>query len=420
MPRFLADDADGPAVQARLVELRRVLAGAGFARTERLPLPGGPLDLLLDPLNLARGLRGRPNLMQPTAVPGLHRRLLARPRRPTQRRASPRRRLPPGPAAAVTLHRLLTAGETLPPEALETVLPTGLFGGLVDIGALSGTESGIRSEILVVPYRGRIYVSDASRHRNDPDFCYLGRASFATTDLVLADGAAGRLAPADGRPRRLLDLGCGPAVGALALSDLADEVVGSDLVPRALRFARLNAVLNDIGGADFVVSDLCDDVEGSFDLVVTHPPGTWTQESVDEDVVAAQGGADFGLELPQRMIRAALERTRPGGAVYAVMFAPVLRGASGKARPYVSEVVRRICAERPAEVTLHPMLEYFEYADAARYRAHRVTTMVRYLAVFRPADAVSVRNASLDRPRLLSSRLRTVPARLASAVRPTG
>ena len=403
MPRFLVDDSDAPLAEARLLELRGVLAEADFARTDRLPLPGGPLDLLLDPLNLARGLRGRPNLMQPTAVPGLHRRLLR-----------------DQDHSAVTLHRLLTAGETMPAEALDPVLPAGLRAALVEIGALSDSGTGIRSEILVVPYRGRIYVSDASRHRRDPDFCYLGRASFATTDLVLADWSTGRLPVADGHRRRLLDLGCGPAVGALALTDLAAEVVGSDLVPRALRFARLNAVLNDIGHATFVVSDLCDDVDGTFDLVVTHPPGTWSQGSADAAVVAAEGGAEFGLELPQRMIRAALERTRPGGAVYAVMFAPVLREASGKGQPYVAEVVRRICADRPAEVRMYPILEYFEYADAARYRAHGVTTMVRYLAVFRPAAATSVRYATLDRPRLLSSRLRTVPARLASVVRPTG
>lgn len=388
---FLVDDSGIAPAHTVLRELTGVLEAADFARTDRLPLPGSPLDFLLDPLNALRGFGGRSNLLQPTAVAGLHRRKL-RGRHP----------------GAVDLHRLLTAGETLPAGDLELVLGRRLLGDLLAIGALTDTSRGIRAEILVVPYRGRVYVSDAIRHGNDPDFCYLGRASFAVTDLALAEISADRSS-------RLLDLGCGPGVGALALSDLAGELVASDLIPRSVRFARLNAALNGIDNAAFVVSDLCDEVEGTFDLVITHPPGTWTDHLAEDPanaaVAAAEGGDDFGLELPQRMIHAALERTRPGGTVYAVLFAPVLGN-----RPYAADVLRRICADRPAETVLYPYLEYYEYEDVSRYRAHGVTAMVRYLARLRPAESFSVRFDTLDRPRLLSSRARSVPARMAGAL----
>lgn len=377
------DDSAFAPTAAVLRRLLATLAAAGFAGTEGIPVAGGPLDLLLDPLNAVRSLSGRSNLLQPTALPGLHRRLLVRAR-----------------PAAVALHRLLTAGEARPRDEIEPLLGD-LLPALIDVGALVEDATRLRSEIVVVPYRGRCYVSDAVRHQHRHDFCYLGRASFAATDLALAEQPPGSA-------RRLLDLGCGSAVGALALSSLAGEIVGSDVAPRAIRFARLNAALHDVAHADFVVSDLTEDVTGTFDLIVTHPPGGWSGTDPRAGVVAADGGGDFGLELPERMIRAALERIRSGGAVYAVLFAPVLAGG-----PYASTVVRRICADRPAEVVLHPYLEYYELADAARHRAFGVRKLVRYLAVFRPAAATTVRFETLDRPRLLSSRLRTLPARLA-------
>ena len=401
MTSFLVDDAGVPTAHDVLRRLIDVLIAADFARTDRIPLPGGPLDLLLDPVNTFRGVRGQSNLLHPSAVPGLHRGLLHR-RRP----------------AAVALQRLLTAGETRPVAEIEELLGPTLLHHLQELGALSdtgradtgrgNTGRGIRSEILVVPYRGRIYLSDALRNSGVPDFCYLGRASFAGTDLALDELAQ---LPANGS-RRVLDLGCGPAVAGLALSDSAAEVVVSDIAPRAVRFARLNALLNGIDNAVAVVSDICSDVEGSFDVVITHPPGGWTGGSAGSAVVAAAGGQDFGLELPQRMIRAALERTRPGGTVYAVIFAPVLGD-----RPYAVDVLRRICVDLPAEAVLHPYLDYYEYADTTRYREHGVTSMVRYLVRLRPAAEFSVRFATLDRPRWLSSRLRTAPARVAGAVK---
>ena len=396
MTSFLVDDAGVPTAHDVLRRLIDVLNAAGFARTDRIPIPGGPLDLLLDPVNTFHGLRGRSNLLHPSAVPGLHRGLMRR-RRP----------------AAVGLHRLLTAGETRPAGEVEELLGPTLLHDLQELGALSDTGRadtvrGIRSEILVVPYRGRIYLSDALRNSGAADFCYLGRASFAATDLALDE--LFRL-PAD-PSRRVLDLGCGPAVAGLALSDSAAEVVVSDIAPRAVRFARLNALLNAIDNAVAVVSDICSEIEGSFDLVLTHPPGGWTDGAAGSAVVAAAGGQDYGLELPQRMIRAALERTRPGGTVYAVIFAPVLGD-----RPYAVDVLRRICDDLPAEAVLHPYLDYYEYADTTRYRAHGVTSMVRYLVRLRPAAEFSVRFATLDRPRWLSSRLRTAPARVAGAVK---
>jgi methylase of polypeptide subunit release factors len=73
---------------------------------------------------------------------------------------------------------------------------------------------------------------------------------------------------------RALDLGTGCGVQALHLAAHADRVVATDVNPRALRIARLNAELNDV--ADRVeVRDgsFFEPVAGeTFDLVATNPP----------------------------------------------------------------------------------------------------------------------------------------------------
>lgn len=76
------------------------------------------------------------------------------------------------------------------------------------------------------------------------------------------------------RPRqRSLDIGTGCGVLALALSDWSEEVVGTDINPRALLMARLNADLNGVKNVSFIQSDLFSSVRGQrFDQIVFNAP----------------------------------------------------------------------------------------------------------------------------------------------------
>lgn len=77
-------------------------------------------------------------------------------------------------------------------------------------------------------------------------------------------------------PRRtgaVLDLGCGAGTLALLLAADADRVTGTDISERAVCFARVNAVLNGVGNAEFAAGDLYEPVAGrTFDLIVCQPP----------------------------------------------------------------------------------------------------------------------------------------------------
>jgi methylase of polypeptide subunit release factors len=81
-----------------------------------------------------------------------------------------------------------------------------------------------------------------------------------------------RLTPRE-RVRRALDVGTGCGIQALLLARHADEVVATDLSPRALDMARINAVLNRTTTIDFRLGGLLDPIGAErFDLVVANPP----------------------------------------------------------------------------------------------------------------------------------------------------
>ncbi|WP_344813891.1 hypothetical protein, partial [Microlunatus aurantiacus] len=134
--------------------------------------------------------------------------------------------------------------------------------------------------------------------------------------------------------------------------------------------------------------------------------GVWSLTA--EGAVAEVGGDDYGLELPARMIRGALDQLEVDGTMYAILLAPVIDGI-----PYAPTALERICDSRPCQVILHPLLEYYEFSDRLTYQTHHIDRLVRYLAVIGPDERFSVRYAALDRPRWWNSRLRAAPGRAA-------
>lgn len=75
------------------------------------------------------------------------------------------------------------------------------------------------------------------------------------------------------RARAVLDVGTGAGVHAILAAAHADRAVGVDANPRAVNFARLNAILNDAWNAAFMEGDLFRPLGGErFDVILAHPP----------------------------------------------------------------------------------------------------------------------------------------------------
>lgn len=386
---FLATD-NWPDLVPVLQELKAHLDSNEYQRTAVLPLPGNVADLCLDPVNLARAVTGRPNLFhRSAAAPVYAAGLGVRHRR------------------AAALHRLLFLTRPTTTRQAAAILGAHLAQTLTAADVLRVVAPGVlQSQVLAAPFGGKLYLSDPSTMQDHPEYCYLGRSTFTVPEF-LRDHSLRQ--PGVG-PSRLLDLACGAGVGAIACADGFDETIGTDIVPRCLRFARLNAVLNEAPSARFAYSDVFSHLDGTFDLIISNTPCVWSDTEPDgAPRTYANGGSEFGLQLPTRMITAALNRLRTGGTLLAVLTAPVI-----DRRPYVAEVFERICSAQTAQVTVYPLLEDYELRHAHHYRRYHITKMVRYLVELQSSDRFTLAYRPLDTARLRSCTARTIPARALS------
>jgi len=130
------------------------------------------------------------------------------------------------------------------------------------------------------------------------------------TEVIVEEALAVCRAAAPRRPR-ILDIGTGSGAIALALAKELPEarITATDISPAALAVAQKNARL--LGLSDsiiFQVSDLFEQIQGTFDMIVSNPPyiGAAEYETLEEGVrnfepkpalLAGQTGVEFYEKL---------------------------------------------------------------------------------------------------------------------------
>jgi carbamoyltransferase len=122
---------------------------------------------------------------------------------------------------------------------------------------------------------------------------------------------------------RTLDVCCGSGVQALVAATWSDEVVGVDVNPRALRFARVNAAANRIERATFCAGDTFEPVGGErFDAILANPPFVpWPN---DDEALLFRGGGARGEDVLQRILAGAeAHRAEAGWLAIVADFADV-------------------------------------------------------------------------------------------------
>jgi methylase of polypeptide subunit release factors len=128
----------------------------------------------------------------------------------------------------------------------------------------------------------------------------------------------------NGRAVTLVDIGCGSGAGGLYLRSLLSgpvHLILGDINPAAIRFARINAVLNGCD-ARAVQSDIMSDIPGNADMIIANPPYL-----VDAGArVYRHGGGALGFDLSLRIVDEALGRLAPGGRLLLYTGAPVVAG----------------------------------------------------------------------------------------------
>jgi len=113
--------------------------------------------------------------------------------------------------------------------------------------------------------------------------------------------------------RRAVDIGCGAGVGAIVIARARREaeVLAVDINPAALRLTSINAALAEVANVSVEASDVLQDVDGQFDLIVANPP--YMADPAER--AYRHGGGAFGAQLSLRIVEQALNRLAPGGSL---------------------------------------------------------------------------------------------------------
>ncbi len=95
---------------------------------------------------------------------------------------------------------------------------------------------------------------------------------------------------------RILEMGTGCGLSALAAAkeDANNRVIGVDINPAAVKCAKNNANKNNIRNVEFLISNLFQNVQGTFDCILFNPPYVPTESSERKDALskAWDGGKD--------------------------------------------------------------------------------------------------------------------------------
>jgi len=157
------------------------------------------------------------------------------------------------------------AGESATAVALEQALGRAALDVALRTGLLVADGGSLRCPFCVYPIAGRHLVTDRPGLRPG-----INPVSALYPETYILSAAADRTR----RLSRVLDLGTGSGVHALLAAGHADHVLGVDVNPRALEFARFNAALNDLPGVAFAEGDLFDPCPAGdrYDRIVSNPP----------------------------------------------------------------------------------------------------------------------------------------------------
>ena len=115
--------------------------------------------------------------------------------------------------------------------------------------------------------------------------------------------------------RSVLDLCTGSGVHAILAAGDAERVVGTDVNPRAVNFARLNAMLNDAWNAVFLEGDLFAPINKErFELILANPP--FVPSPIYE--LAYRDGGPSGADVLRRIVGALPDHLEKGGVAHVV------------------------------------------------------------------------------------------------------
>ncbi|MGP3959929.1 DUF7059 domain-containing protein [Nonomuraea sp. 3N208] len=181
---------------------------------------------------------------------------------------------------------------------------------VLDSGLVTADGDQVRANVHLQPWEtGGYLVSDRKVRPGDP--------ALRPDHVVGAGGASANLAQlVTRRPvQRALDLGTGCGVQVLHLAGRAEEIVATDLNPRALELARLSWALSGVEGVRTRAGSMYEPIEDEgFDLIVSNPPFV-IAPALERTLTYRESGAD-GDGFCRDLVRRTPRHLNPGGQAH--------------------------------------------------------------------------------------------------------
>ncbi len=185
-------------------------------------------------------------------------------------------------------------------------LPRSHVELLAAAGEIEQSGSLLRSRVRFSTLADQIFMHSAFP-TDESDAVFFGPDTYRFARLV------GQALPDIRSPLRLLDLGAGSGAGGLYAASLSSNalssIILSDINPRALRFCRINALLNEIDNVEVIESDLFENINRPFDLIISNPP--YLVDSLKR--LYRHGGSSLGSELTVKIVGDSLKHLVPSG-----------------------------------------------------------------------------------------------------------
>jgi methylase of polypeptide subunit release factors len=214
------------------------------------------------------------------------------------------------------LGRLLVLGMPQPACSVDAALPRTAASGLSQLGLADQDGSIVTPRAIVRP---QSFADDRGAGQwwiaSDLDEAALGGA--LPEDHVLGVGGASLTLAGLQLPTpvaRALDVGTGCGIQALRARRDVAEVVATDVSEAALRFTRLNALLNGVPSISTRRGSLFEPVAGEqFDRVVSSPPFVITPRAAGVPAYEYRDGGMQGDDLVAAFVAGVGEHLAPGG-----------------------------------------------------------------------------------------------------------
>lgn len=192
-------------------------------------------------------------------------------------------------------------------EFNQVMVPEAIFNAMREAGVLEETGNGLRSKVRVSSIGDRLYFHSAFPTLA-PDSVFFGPDTYRFVRQLRAS-----VPNLSGRISRCVDVGCGSGAGAIELARMCPSasVHAVDINQAALTLTRVNALLAGAAGVVAEHSDMLDNVDGTFDLIVANPP--YLVDAGERPY--RHGGGHLGGALSLAVVNAAIARLAPGGTL---------------------------------------------------------------------------------------------------------